>query len=291
MTKSDREIMKIFEAYDLTKTVWSAAQLTGADPKTVKRYVELRDLGLDPHKRAPLPKLIDPFLEKIEEWVEASKAKIRADVAHGKLTAMGYRGSPRSTRRAVNAAKTAWRASRRRTYRPWIPEPGMWLQFDWGEGPRVGGRRTWLWCACLSWSRFRVVIPVWDRTLGTLVACLDSALRRIGMGESATPPAATANPACVPQLPQAVQDFLKALANPGRQQIMLLFAQGAELSVNQVAERAGISQSAASQQLALLRRSGIVISRRDGKEVLYRGDRESITRILGHLQDYLKFCC
>ncbi|MGW4794931.1 hypothetical protein ACWEPC_21215 [Nonomuraea sp. NPDC004297] len=31
---------------------------------------------------------------------------------------------------------------------------------------------------------------------------------------------------------------------------MLLFAQGAELLVNQVAERAGISQSAASQQLA-----------------------------------------
>ncbi|MEV5502591.1 metalloregulator ArsR/SmtB family transcription factor [Nonomuraea fuscirosea] len=93
------------------------------------------------------------------------------------------------------------------------------------------------------------------------------------------------------QLPQAAQDFLKALANPGRQQLMLLFAQGAELSVNQVAERAGISQSAASQQLALLRRGGIVTSRRDGKEVLYRGDRDSVAHILGDLQDYLKFCC
>ncbi|WP_329390206.1 DDE-type integrase/transposase/recombinase [Streptomyces sp. NBC_01351] len=62
----------------------------------------------------------------------------------------------------------------------WIPEPGRWLQFDWGEGPRIGGRRTWLFCAWLSWSRFRVVIPVWDCTLGTLVACLDTTLRRIG---------------------------------------------------------------------------------------------------------------
>jgi DNA-binding transcriptional ArsR family regulator len=96
---------------------------------------------------------------------------------------------------------------------------------------------------------------------------------------------------CAPQLSQATHDFLKALANPGRQQIMLLFAQGAELSVNQVAERAGISQSAASQQLALLRRGGIVTSRRDGKEVLYRGDRESVAHILGDLQDYLRFCC
>ncbi|MFI6409909.1 Mu transposase domain-containing protein [Streptomyces sp. NPDC050548] len=71
-------------------------------------------------------------------------------------------------------------APQRRTYRPWIPEPGRWLQFDWGEGPRIGGRRTWLFCAWLSWSRFRVVIPVWDCTLGTLVACLDTTLRRIG---------------------------------------------------------------------------------------------------------------
>ncbi|MET9603348.1 hypothetical protein [Streptomyces sp. NPDC006459] len=124
--------------------------------------------------------MADAFLEKVEEWVEQSKVAIRADVVHEKLVKMGYRGSARSTRRAVNAAKTAWKAGKRRTYRPWIPEPGRWLQFDGGEGPRIGGRRTWLFCAWLSWSRFRVVIPVWDCTLGTLVACLDTALRRIG---------------------------------------------------------------------------------------------------------------
>ncbi|MEV0351547.1 metalloregulator ArsR/SmtB family transcription factor [Nonomuraea sp. NPDC050680] len=111
------------------------------------------------------------------------------------------------------------------------------------------------------------------------------------MAETTTSPAAATSATCAPQMPQAAQDFLKALANPGRQQIMLLFAQGAELSVNQVAERARISQSAASQQLALLRRGGIVTSRRYGKEVLYRGDRESVARILGDLQDYLQFCC
>ncbi|MFD1541578.1 ArsR/SmtB family transcription factor [Nonomuraea guangzhouensis] len=94
-----------------------------------------------------------------------------------------------------------------------------------------------------------------------------------------------------PTLSQAAHDFLKALASPGRQHILLLFARGAELSVNQVAERAGISQSAASQQLALLRRGGIVTSRRDGKEVLYRGDREGTARILADLQEYLRFCC
>lgn len=113
--------MEILEAYDLTGTVWSAAALAGHDPKTVKRYVEARNGGRNPYEREPRPKMIDAFLEKVEEWVEQSKATIRADVVHEKLVKMGYRGSARSTRRAVNAAKAAWKTGKRRTYRPWIP--------------------------------------------------------------------------------------------------------------------------------------------------------------------------
>jgi hypothetical protein len=44
----------------------------------------------------------------------------------------------------------------------------------------VEGRPTLLFCAWLAWSRFRVVIPTWDRTLGSLLACLDATLRQIG---------------------------------------------------------------------------------------------------------------
>ena len=44
-------------------------------------------------------------MPKIEELVDRSKGKIRADVAHRKITAMGYRGSERSTRRAVAEVK------------------------------------------------------------------------------------------------------------------------------------------------------------------------------------------
>ena len=66
-----------------------------------------------------------------------------------------------------------------------VTEPGLWLQWDWGKGPPVPGpdgvpRDTLLFCAWLAWSRFRVVLPVWDRTLPTLIACLDATLRRIG---------------------------------------------------------------------------------------------------------------
>jgi hypothetical protein len=45
-------------------------------------------------------RMIDAFMPKVEELAGRSKGKIRADVAHRKITAMGYRGSERSTRRA-----------------------------------------------------------------------------------------------------------------------------------------------------------------------------------------------
>ena len=61
----------------------------------------------------------------------------------------------------------------------------MWCQFDWGVGPVVpwagGARRTTLlFCLWLAWSRFRVVIPTWDRTLPTLLSCIDTSLRCLG---------------------------------------------------------------------------------------------------------------
>lgn len=72
---------------------------------------------------------------------------------------------------------------------------------------------------------------------------------------------------------------------------MLLFARGAELSVGEVAERAGIGQSTASQQLTHLRRGGIVTPRREGKVVLYSSNRQGTLTALADLQDHLRVCC
>jgi len=180
VVKSSEGIMEILEAYDLTGGLRAAAALAGCDHKTVAHYVALRDAGQAPDERPRRAMAIDPFLDKVEEWVDRSNGRIRADVVHEKLTAMAFTGSERSTRRAVAAVKKQWRAGNRRVFRPWIPEPGLWLQFDWGEGPRIAGRRTLLFCAWLAWSRFRVVIPTWDRTLPSLLGCLDGTLRAIG---------------------------------------------------------------------------------------------------------------
>ena len=119
-------------------------------------------------------------LAKIEEWVERSHAKIRADRCHDKLKALGFAGSARTVRRAVAEVKANHRRGRRRVYRPWIPEPGMWAQWDWGAGPVIAGRRTNLFCAWLAWSRFRVVVPCWDRRLATVIGCVDRAMRAFG---------------------------------------------------------------------------------------------------------------
>jgi DNA-binding transcriptional ArsR family regulator len=93
------------------------------------------------------------------------------------------------------------------------------------------------------------------------------------------------------ELSAALQDFLKALANPTRQRIMLLFFRGAELSVGEVAQRAGVGQPTASEHLSQLRRGGILTSRRDGQNVLYKSDHAGIRRAIADLQAYLEVCC
>ncbi len=172
--------MEILEAYDLTGSYRAAAELAGCDHHTVARYVKLREKGESPQAREHRARPVDEFVGKIEELVARSQGRVRADVVHRRITAMGFTGGERTTRRVVAEVKGRFAAGRRRVFRPWIPEPGLWLQFDWGEGPRIGGRRTSLWCAWLSWSRFRVVIPTFDKTLPTVVSCLDATLRRIG---------------------------------------------------------------------------------------------------------------
>lgn len=180
--KSYEEIMEILEAFDLTGSYRAAGELAGCSHHTVEAYVARRDAGLlrSPQERAERVKLIDPFLPKLEEWVERSQGKIRGDVVFEKLEPLGFEGSERTVRRALARVKANYRAGRRRVYRPWITEPGMWAQWDWGHGPVVGGRQTYLWCAWLAWCRFRVVVPTWDKTLPTVIACLDRAMRAFG---------------------------------------------------------------------------------------------------------------
>ena len=73
MKKSDREIMEILEAYDATGCAHSAAALAKVDPKTVRHYVAKREAGVPADEPVKRPKLIDPFVAKIEEAVDTGR--------------------------------------------------------------------------------------------------------------------------------------------------------------------------------------------------------------------------
>jgi transposase len=176
--KKAEEVMEILEAYDLAGTLRGAAALAGCDHKTVGHWVAVRDRAGGMPAVARRRPAVGEFAAKIDELVERSGGRIRADAAHGKLVALGYEGSARTTRRWVADAKRRWRREHGRRTRPWIPEPGLWMQWDYGDGPTVDGRATVLFCAWLAWSRYRVVVPLRDRTLPSVVMGLDRALRR-----------------------------------------------------------------------------------------------------------------
>ena len=63
--------------------------------------------------------------------------------------------------------------------------------------------------------------------------------------------------------------LLRALANPRRLSVLCRLV-GGERSVSELQPLVGLSQSALSQHLALLRAAGVVVARREGRHIRYR---------------------
>ena len=82
--KKPEEVMEILEAYDLTGSLRQAAALVGCDHKTVAHWVGVREAtgGAPPARARHRRPVADPFSEKIEELVDRSRGRIRADQAH-----------------------------------------------------------------------------------------------------------------------------------------------------------------------------------------------------------------
>ncbi len=75
----------------------------------------------------------------------------------------------------------------------------------------------------------------------------------------------------------------KAAAHPRRLDLLEHVAQG-ERPVDALAAVSGLSVANASQHLQQMRRGGLVLSRRDGKRVLYRLSSERVLDLLGALR-------
>jgi ArsR family transcriptional regulator len=80
---------------------------------------------------------------------------------------------------------------------------------------------------------------------------------------------------------------LKAMSHPLRLKILCTLGD-AEISVQDIVEKVGTSQSNISQHLAILRDKGILASRKDANRVYYRvGDARTL-RLIGMMRDV--FC-
>ncbi len=79
--------------------------------------------------------------------------------------------------------------------------------------------------------------------------------------------------------------LLKLLANENRLLILCRLAGTKELSVGELTEAVGLSQSALSQHLALLREQGLLGTRRDAQTVFYHLADPATTRLLALLRD------
>ena len=82
-------------------------------------------------------------------------------------------------------------------------------------------------------------------------------------------------------------EFLKSLANAQRLRILCLVMEG-ERPVGEIAEAVGAKQSSVSQNLALMRREGLVVSRRSGQTIYYRLADKKLVKLFRLLNDM--FC-
>jgi DNA-binding transcriptional ArsR family regulator len=81
--------------------------------------------------------------------------------------------------------------------------------------------------------------------------------------------------------------LLKVLANPDRLLLMCQISQ-TELAVGQLEEQLDIRQPTLSQQLGVLRESGLVTTRREGKNIFYSVASPQALAVMSVL--YQQFC-
>ena len=86
----------------------------------------------------------------------------------------------------------------------------------------------------------------------------------------------------------AAVSLLKAMANEPRLLVLCHLSASGELSVGEMADRIGLSQSALSQHLAKLREEGLVATRKQAQTVHYRLCDPRAEQILALLHDL--FC-
>lgn len=83
----------------------------------------------------------------------------------------------------------------------------------------------------------------------------------------------------MPTLSYFTAEFFKALSHPLRIKVLDAL-RGGEVGVNELSARLAVEQTTLSQQLAVLRKSSIVVGRKEGQNVYYSVRDAEIFRLL-----------
>ena len=86
---------------------------------------------------------------------------------------------------------------------------------------------------------------------------------------------------------QQAAQAIKAIAHPLRLKILCVLGDQ-EVSVQDIVEQVGTSQSNISQHLAILRAKGVLATRKDANRVYYRIDDLRTLKLVGMMRDV--FC-
>lgn len=81
---------------------------------------------------------------------------------------------------------------------------------------------------------------------------------------------------------------LKAMAHPLRLKILCILGSTTEVSVQDIVDQVGTSQSNISQHLSILRDKGFLVARKDANKVYYRIGDPKILKLIGSLRE--AFC-
>jgi ArsR family transcriptional regulator, virulence genes transcriptional regulator len=77
---------------------------------------------------------------------------------------------------------------------------------------------------------------------------------------------------------------LRAISHPMRIAIIAMLEENQELNVTQIHTRLNLEQAATSHHLSILKRKGILRSKRHGKENLYSLKNEALNRLVECIQ-------
>ena len=75
-------------------------------------------------------------------------------------------------------------------------------------------------------------------------------------------------------------EMMKAVAHPVRMQIISLLQKNKNLSVSSLQQMLGIEQAIVSQHLAVMKNTGVLVCRREGKNAFYSIKNPLLTRIV-----------